>query len=244
MYYILEIKKFISFLLPYEVKRIINKIYHQYQKGIKLGRGTYVSNLKCDGSNKIGSFCEVTASEMGYASYIADRCKMTYTKIGKFSTIGNEVRTCIGNHSLSNVSIHPAFYSLNGNSIKSFIDKQIFDEHTFINKSSFVCIIGNDVWIGDNVIIFDGIKIGDGAVIGAGSIITKDVKPYTIVHGVPGKFKRNRFSKNNIKYLLNLKWWDKDIKWIKNNAKHFNDLEKLKKIIRKKNKKSDIGNSN
>ena len=211
-------------------------MHHQLTKGIKIGRGSYVSNLKCDSSNKIGSLSEVTASEMGYASYISDRCRLTFTKIGKFTAIGNDVKTCIGNHSLTNVSIHPAFYSTNGNSIKSLITKQVFKEHIFINKSSFVCIIGNDVWIGDNVVIFDGIKIGDGAVIGTGSIVTKDVDPYSVVYGTPARFRRSRFSVKNIKYLLNLKWWDKDLKWIKKNAKYFDNIEKLKKINPNKKK--------
>ena len=83
MYYILELKKLISFLLPYEVKRCLNKLYFKFYYGLNIGRGSYVSKLKCNNSNKIGIFSEVTASEMGYASYISDRCKITYTKIGK-----------------------------------------------------------------------------------------------------------------------------------------------------------------
>ena len=45
--------------------------------------------------------------------------------------------------------------------------------------------IGNDVWIGANATILAGAKIGDGAVIAAGAVVVKDVKPYSIVGGVP-----------------------------------------------------------
>lgn len=49
-----------------------------------------------------------------------------------------------------------------------------------------------DVWIGNGVFISAGITIGRGAVIGAGSIITKDIPPYSIVMGVPGRIMKSR----------------------------------------------------
>ncbi|MGB5309068.1 MAG: acyltransferase [Arenicellales bacterium] len=47
--------------------------------------------------------------------------------------------------------------------------------------------IGDDVWICSGVKILDSIKIGKGAVIGAGAVVTHNVKPYSIVGGVPAK---------------------------------------------------------
>lgn len=35
------------------------------------------------------------------------------------------------------------------------------------------------------MIILPGVHIGKGAIIGAGSVVTKDVKPYSIMVGVP-----------------------------------------------------------
>lgn len=52
--------------------------------------------------------------------------------------------------------------------------------------------IGKDVWIGANCVIVAGVEIGDGAVIAAGSVVTKDVKQFTIVGGVPAKVIRIR----------------------------------------------------
>ena len=40
-----------------------------------------------------------------------------------------------------------------------------------------------------------GVRIGVGSIIGAGSLITKDVEPYTIVGGVPGKVIRKGLKK-------------------------------------------------
>lgn len=47
--------------------------------------------------------------------------------------------------------------------------------------------IGNNVWIASKVTILKGVKIGEGAIIAAGAVITKDVPPYCIAAGVPGK---------------------------------------------------------
>lgn len=61
-------------------------------------------------------------------------------------------------------------------------------------------IIKDNVWIGTRCTILAGVTIGEGAVIAAGSVVTKDVKPYEIVGGVPAKFIKNR--KKKVNYLL------------------------------------------
>jgi acetyltransferase-like isoleucine patch superfamily enzyme len=53
-------------------------------------------------------------------------------------------------------------------------------------------IVEDDVWLGINVVISPGVTIGKGAVIGANSVVTKDVKPYSVVAGVPAKFIKER----------------------------------------------------
>ena len=52
--------------------------------------------------------------------------------------------------------------------------------------------IENDVWIGANCIITPGVEIGEGAVVAAGSVVTKNVKSFTIVGGVPAKLIKSR----------------------------------------------------
>ena len=48
-------------------------------------------------------------------------------------------------------------------------------------------IIEDEVVIGANVTIIAGVAIGRGAVIGAGAVVTRDVKPYEVVVGVPAR---------------------------------------------------------
>ena len=86
-------------------------------------------------------------------------------------------------------------------------------------------IIENDVWIGNNVLIKGGVTIGNGAIIAMGSVVTKDVPPYAIVGGVPAKIIRYRFSENDIKKLLDFKWWNQNDSWLKENYKKFHNIE-------------------
>jgi maltose O-acetyltransferase len=48
-------------------------------------------------------------------------------------------------------------------------------------------VIGDRVWIGYRAIIMPSVTLGEGAVVAAGAVVTKDVKPFTIVGGVPAK---------------------------------------------------------
>jgi carbonic anhydrase/acetyltransferase-like protein (isoleucine patch superfamily) len=51
------------------------------------------------------------------------------------------------------------------------------------------CKIGSNVLIGINATILDGVKIGKCSIIGAGSVIPekKEIPPYSLVVGIPGK---------------------------------------------------------
>lgn len=67
--------------------------------------------------------------------------------------------------------------------------------------------IGSDVWIGFRAMIMSGVSIGDGAVIGAGAVVARDVPPYAVVVGNPARVLRYRFSAEQIRCLLRIKWW-------------------------------------
>lgn len=48
-------------------------------------------------------------------------------------------------------------------------------------------IIGDNVSIGANVCIIGNIKVGNDSIIGAGSVIIKDIPPFSVVVGNPGR---------------------------------------------------------
>jgi virginiamycin A acetyltransferase len=106
----------------------------------------------------------------------------------------------------------------------TYINKRLLNGAMSKYKTSDKTVIGNDVWIGKNAIILGGIKIGNGVVIAAGSVVTKDVKDYQIVGGVPAKIIKPRFSDTIIKELLGLEWWNKSETQIEE-IKHFFDKD-------------------
>lgn len=44
-------------------------------------------------------------------------------------------------------------------------------------------VIEDNVWLGSNVVVTGGVRIGRRSIIGANSIVTKDVPPFSLVHG-------------------------------------------------------------
>jgi maltose O-acetyltransferase len=59
-------------------------------------------------------------------------------------------------------------------------------------KATPPVVIEDDVWLGARVIVLPGIKIGRGAIIGAGAIVSKDVPPFGICVGDPGRIVKFR----------------------------------------------------
>lgn len=143
--------------------------------------------------------------------------------IGKFCQIATGVRFIMNgaNHALNGISTYP---------FRAFDEAWQEAPSVMINKGNTV--IGNDVWFGNGATIMPGVKIGSGAIIGAGSLITKDVAPYTIVGGNPGRVIRQRFDDKTIDFLLRLSWWDWPIAKITANIQLIatGDIETLKKI--------------
>lgn len=178
-----------------------------------------VKDCKFNNYNMIYKFSRIRNSEFGDFSYAARNCQIYNTKVGKFTCIGPNSNTGMGAHPSSEfVSSHPLFYSTLGQSSGLVIvEKTLFDEFPATE-------IGNDVWIGNNVTIRPGVKVGDGAIVGSGAVVTKDVEPYSIVGGVPAKIIKYRFNQEEIDFLLKMKWWDKDLEWLKANKEQFQNI--------------------
>lgn len=48
-------------------------------------------------------------------------------------------------------------------------------------------IIKDNVWIGYGAAILAGVTVGEGAIVAAGAVVTRDVKDFSIVGGVPAR---------------------------------------------------------
>jgi acetyltransferase-like isoleucine patch superfamily enzyme len=207
--------------------RLMNRRF-SIKSNSKISKNSICSKAFFEGANRIGDLTDISHSIIGYASYIGSECLLVNSILGKYCSIGHRVKVLIGSHPVDFVSTHPAFYDpfyYSGNEFH-YVEKKIYKDVDFENGEYYLSI-GNDVWIGSDVRILSGLKIGDGAIIAAGAIVVKDVNPYEVVGGVPAKKIKERFSVEEKKFLMNLRWWDKDEIWIRRNARYFDDINKL-----------------
>jgi putative colanic acid biosynthesis acetyltransferase WcaF len=160
-----EFISFLIFALPRH--KLFNFIKSNYMRvqGAKIGKGiTYYPGIRINPCKKI---------------ILGNQVDLAW---GVIITTGGGVeigdRTFIGYRTIISSANHKIPSS----------EGRIFDSGHIPSKVT----IANDIWIGGNCVITAGVKIGEGAVVAAGSVVTKDVKPFTIVGGVPAKFIKNR----------------------------------------------------
>lgn len=226
----------------YNMKSSIRSLLYWYSqkkykvdKTCKIWPSKNISNINCEGYNTIGKDARVNNVIIGYASGISSGSEFVDTMIGRYSALAPGVKVVRGQHPTSLfVSIHPAFYSLKKQYGFTYIDKQKFNEFRYVDENKKYSVkIGNDVWISSNVTLLEGINIGDGAIVAAGAVVTKDVPPYSIVGGVPAKVIRYRFSEDDISFLQKIEWWNKDRAWIRKYSNYFEDIAKLKEVLKR-----------
>jgi acetyltransferase-like isoleucine patch superfamily enzyme len=190
-------------------------------KHLRIGYLSIISNCSFGNYNIIGTHCLVANTTLGDFSYINSHSYVLWATIGKYCSIGPNVKIAPGKHpSTVFVSTHPATFNNQSNFVKSFTKEPKFKNYQQVT-------IGNDIWIGANSIIIDGVTIADGAIIAANSVVVKDVGAYEIVGGNPAKFIKKRFSEDQIKYLGDFEWWNKDEAWLEDNISKFWNIEEF-----------------
>ena len=111
-----------------------------------------------------------------------------YTDCGKNITIGDNVFLNSGCKMQDQGGITIGDGTLVGHNVVFATINHDEDPSKRANMHPKPICIGKNVWIGANATILAGVTIGDGAIIAAGAVVNKDVKPCTMVGGVPAKF--------------------------------------------------------
>ncbi len=146
---------------------------------------------------------EVHGVEVGahsYGSLLVPGMAQPGTVVGRYVSIGPNVRRYNAQHPTGSASLHPYWY----NPILGFADIELDVPRTSL-------VIGDDAWIGANVVILPGCqRIGVGAVVGAGAIVTRDVADFTIVAGVPARSMGTRLTRAKRDRLLSENPWSRE----------------------------------
>jgi len=181
-----EIKQWLEFiigLIPGKTGFFLRGFYYKYRlrKCLKLNRFETGLRIEYPQNITLGSSC-----------YLGFNCKLYASKSSKVD-IGSNIAVN------SNVMINARGKG------KIFIGDNVLigpnvvirsNNHSYQNTLKLIkdqgmdygeIIINNNVWIGSNCVILPNCTIGEGSIIAAGAVVTKDIKPNTIVGGVPAK---------------------------------------------------------
>lgn len=181
-----------------------------------ISKNCTMENVLLGEFTQVGTYNYLENVSLGDYSYTGQFCIIQNSIIGKFANIAAMVRIGPTDHPMDRPTQHHFTYR---RKLYGFGEE---DDLDFMKKRrNRKILIGHDTWIGHGAIIMPEVKIGNGAVIGSGAIVTKDVEPYTIVVGAPGRPIKKRFSDEVIMKLQSIKWWDWPYEKIKENFKDF-----------------------
>jgi len=143
---------------------------HACPNGIRIGRGTMVMH---GAVLHVYNFRGIPHSGI----WIGD-----HSLIGEYAVIRGQGGVRIGNR----VYLSPMVQIMAVNHVFDDPDRS-FTEQGITARG---ITIEDDVWIGSGAVITDGTTIGKGAVVAAASLVTRNVRPHTVVGGVPAELLR------------------------------------------------------
>lgn len=150
----------------------------------------------------LNRFTRIRNSTIGRFTYIGPRTTLDNVDVGSFCSISWDCCIGLASHPSNLISTSPIFYEKYNGTGTSWLARDAITPP--VRRTT----IGSDVWIGARSLIMEGVEIGHGAIVAAGSVVTKNVRPYAIVGGVPAREIKLRFAEDVIHCLLEGKWWN------------------------------------
>ncbi|EGR4062134.1 CatB-related O-acetyltransferase [Vibrio cholerae] len=163
-----------------------------------ISRGSLITK-----KNVIQSKVRLENVTLGPYTYISNDTKIRDCHIGKYCSIGKNIKIGLASHPVNYLSTSPYLYKKNFLGIKHEGSKDLDFDGEYKKTT-----IGHDVWIGDNVIICGGVSIGNGVIIAAGSIVTKSLMDYGVYGGIPARLIKKRAVYSSINENADQEWWE------------------------------------
>ncbi len=182
--------------LPKNLFSFIKRWSSTDHPSLKIGKNTYVQNLKLDvlldQSISIGSFCSFGPNVVLKPDGVRGKAQFTTYPLNLIDADSN---------------VHHA------------------ETQKARNGSVYIgndCFIGEDVKIMANVVVNDGVIIGERSLVTNG----KTLEPYGIYAGMPAKLIGHRYSQEIIDEFMRIRWWDWSLERIRKSGLQEIDFSK------------------
>ena len=154
---------------------------------------------------------------MGYQSYSFSQLRARM-KIGRYCSLADNIAFIEHEHPVASVSTGSFTFARTDTPVAQRLRDAGLPDAAFPftePPEKAPPVLGHDVWIGAHAVLRPGIRIGTGSIVGARSVVTRDVPPYSIYAGNPGRVRSYRYDKlpggETIRArLLTSRWWEYD----------------------------------
>jgi len=184
-----------------------NAIKHPICNTLLMKPLSEIRNSHVEGNFELGMYASVNRSTLCKGGGVSAKSYVSDSIIGAYSLVGS--RVSIGGFEHPKDWLSTGCFQW-GQSVDhwSISDeaKSLLENHEKPKPKE--TIIGPDCWVGNNAVILASIQLGAGSIIGAGTVVTKDVPPYSICVGNPGRIIGTRFEDEIVSELLDLQWWN------------------------------------
>jgi len=182
-------------VLEYLAKRKIQKVAkvgNRFKAGRKSKVYAHRSANVCFGEHV--SFHSVAYISNGAALIIGKNSTLRFsTEINAKESVKIGANVIISNNVIiSDNNSHPTGYEERIKMCESDHDGELWSNKYAVSKP---IIIEDNVWIGRQVMVNKGVTIGQGSIVAAGTVVTKNIPPYSLCYGNPGKVIEGKYKK-------------------------------------------------
>ena len=166
-------------------------------------------NTFIQGETRIGKACEIGPNSILRDTQVGDRC-IILSSVLENAVLENDVDMGPFAHLRSGAYLAEHVHMGNFGEVKnsylgkgtkmghfSYIGDATIGENVNIGAGTITCNfdgkqknhteIADNVFIGSDTMLVAPLELGEGSITGAGSVVTKNVKPHTLVAGVPAR---------------------------------------------------------